>query len=174
MNNEKPPSEWADAASKALHAKLLACGAKVAAAESLTVGRVQTELGRWSGASGYFAGGMTCYAAEAKVRLLGVDAAHAAKVDSVSARVAEDMALGVAALFGCRLGVATTGYAEPCAALDIAEPFAWVAAARDEKVMSERVEGAGLGRVAMQERAASAALELLSKILHESAQPRVS
>ena len=163
-------SPWSEREGRALHAALTAHGGKVAVAESLTVGRVQAELGRWSGASAYFAGGLTAYATEAKVRLLGVDAAHAAEVNAVSARVAEEMARGAARVFGCQIGLATTGYAEPDAARGVAEPFAWVAVVRggeagDARVA--RVDGAGLGREAMQARAAAAVLRLLATWLAE-------
>lgn len=166
---------WSADEGRALHGALLALTApgaprvKVAAAESLTVGRVQAELGRWSGSSGYFAGGVTAYEIAAKVKLLGVDAAHAAAVNAVSARVAEEMARGAAKLFGCEIGVATTGYAEPDPARGVAEPFAWVAVARCVDVRgvsmtrAVRVDGAGLGRAAMQTRAAAAALRLLAE-----------
>jgi nicotinamide-nucleotide amidase len=157
--------DWSDEEARALHGRLLALGVKVAMAESLTVGRVQAALGRRSGASGCFAGGLTCYATEAKVRLLGVDAAHAAEVNAVSARVAEEMARGAAKLFGCEIGVATTGYAEPDVGRGVAEPFAWVAVARGAVARAVRVEGAGLGREAMQARAAAGALRLLAEVV---------
>jgi nicotinamide-nucleotide amidase len=101
---------------------------------------------------------------DAKVRLLGVDAVHAAEVNAVSARVAEEMARGVARMFGVEMGVATTGYAEPDAGRGVAEPFAWVAVVRGGVVVTRRVEGAGLGREAMQARAAAAALRLLAEV----------
>lgn len=155
-------TEWSDDEARALHARLVALGVKVAAAESLTAGRVQAALARVSGASAYFAGGLTCYATEAKAGLLGVDAAHAAEVNAVSARVAEEMARGVARLFRCEIGLATTGYAEPDAARGVAEPFAWVAVARGGATRAARVEGAGLGREAMQARATAEVLRLLA------------
>ena len=163
MNAERT-SDWTEAEARALHARLLALGVKVAAAESLTVGRVQTELGRVSGASAYFAGGLTAYEIAAKVNLLGVDAAHATEVNAVSARVAAEMARGAAKLFKASIGVATTGYAEPDPVRGVAEPFAWVAVAKgEEPPHAERVDGAGLGREAMQARAAAAALRLLAQ-----------
>lgn len=158
--------EWSEEEARALHGRLLALGVRVAVAESLTVGRVQAELGRISGASGYFAGGVTCYATEAKVRLLGVDMAHAAEVNAVSARVAEEMARGAAALFACEIGLATTGYAEPDPARGVTEPFAWVAVVRGGDVCfvrAVRVDGAGLDRAAMQARTAAAVLRLLAE-----------
>ena len=164
MSADKTEGDWSEAEGRALHARLLALGVKVAAAESLTVGRVQTELGRWSGASGYFAGGVTAYELAAKVRLLGVDEAHAEAVNAVSAQVAEEMARGAARLFGAEIGVATTGYAERDPTRGVAEPFAWVAVAwnAEEETSTVRVDGAGLGREAMQARATAAVLRLLA------------
>ncbi len=165
MDTDKDKVEWTEAEGRALHGRLLANGVKVAVAESLTVGRVQAELGRWSGASGFFAGGLTCYALEDKVRLLGVDATHAEAVNAVSARVAEEMAGGVARLFACDFGLATTGYAEPDPTRGVAEPFAWVAVANGDRAWVERVDGVGLDRAAMQARAAAGVLRLLGRVI---------
>ena len=97
----------------------------LAAAESLTCGRVQARIGEVSGASNYFLGGITAYSLEQKVRHLGVDRAMAKKVNAVSSAVAEEMARGACVLFGSEVGVATTGYAERSPADGVAEPFAW-------------------------------------------------
>jgi nicotinamide-nucleotide amidase len=164
MGADKTKGDWSETEGRTLHARLLALGVKVAAAESLTVGRVQAALGRWSGASGYFAGGVTAYGIAAKVRLLGVQEAHAREVNAVSERVASEMARGAARLFGAEIGVATTGYAEPDAARGVMEPFAWVAVALSaEEPRTARVDGAGLDREAMQTAAAAAALRLLAE-----------
>jgi nicotinamide-nucleotide amidase len=171
MDTDKDRVDWTEAEGRALHGALLACGAKVAVAESLTAGRVQRELGLWSGASEYFAGGLTCYATEAKVRLLGVDAVHAVEVNAVSARVVEEMALGVVRLFGCEVGLATTGYAEPDAGRGVVAPFAWVAVARGSETRTQRVDGAGLDRTAMQAGVAAAVLRLLAQTLSAAAPP---
>lgn len=165
MKTNQDGAEWSEEEGRALHGRLIALGVKVAAAESLTVGRVQAELGRLGGASVYFAGGATCYSVGVKARLLGVDAAHAAEVNAVSERVAIEMARGGARLFGAGVGVATTGYAERDAARGVAEPFAWVAVVRDGVTRARRVEGAGLGRAEMQARAAAGALRLLAEAL---------
>src|ERR1044071_5239810 len=85
----------------------------LAVAESLTCGQVQASVGRISGASTFFLGGITTYTLDGKVRHLGVRRAAARRVNSVSAAVAEEMARGVCRLFGSDLGLATTGYAEP-------------------------------------------------------------
>src|SRR5205814_437960 len=72
----------------------------LAAAESMTCGRVQAAVGTISGASNFFLGGITAYSLEGKVRQLGVERAAAKKVNGVSAEVAEQMARGACELFG--------------------------------------------------------------------------
>ena len=70
-------------------------GLKLAVAESLTCGRLQARIGTISGASEFFLGGVTAYALEQKVTLLGVDRAESrGRSNCVSARVAEQMARG--------------------------------------------------------------------------------
>ena len=162
MNHPNTGKDWSEAEARQLHARLLAEKVKIAAAESLTVGRVQALLGRVGGASAYFVGGLAAYATEVKTRLLGVEPAHAAEVNAVSARVAQEMARGACKLFDADIGVATTGYAEPDPARRVAEPMAWVAVAWGGEVRVARVDGAGLGREAMQARAAAEALRLLA------------
>ncbi|HQF39340.1 MAG TPA: CinA family protein [Opitutaceae bacterium] len=85
---------------------------RLAVAESMTAGHLQALIAAEAGASEFFAGGITAYTIEQKVRHLGVDRAEAAPVDCVSAAVAWQMARGACALFGAEVAVATTGYAE--------------------------------------------------------------
>jgi nicotinamide-nucleotide amidase len=144
----------------------------LAAAESLTCGRVQARVGEVSGASNFFLGGLTAYSLEQKVRHLGVDRAAAKKVNCVSAEVAEQMACGVCALFGSDLGVATTGYAEPSPADDVADPFAWWGIAHRRRgkfvyVASGRVECPDAKRVEVQTIVADAVLTELVAYLRE-------
>ena len=127
----------------------------LAAAESLTCGRVQACIGAVSGASEFFLGGVTAYSLAQKVKLLGVNRAAAKKVNSVSAEVAEQMARGVCALFGSDLGIATTGYAEPSPKEGVSDPFAWWALAhrrrgRFVRVASGRIECPGATRIEAQ------------------------
>jgi nicotinamide-nucleotide amidase len=134
----------------------------LAVAESVTCGRLQARLGRVSGASDFFLGGITAYSLDQKARHLAVDRAAAAAVNCVSAVVAEQMARGVCLLFNADLGVATTGYAEPSPLLSVGEPFAWWAVARrgtdgEFAVCSGRIAGPGLSRIDAQERFAAAA-----------------
>lgn len=138
----------------------------LAVAESLTCGRLQARIGAISGASEFFLGGITAYSLDQKVRHLGVDRAEAEAANSVSARVAEQMARGACVLFGAGVAAATTGYAEPSAQWGVDAPYAWWGLARmkpggDFDLQSGRVDCPGLGRVEVQERVASAALDAL-------------
>lgn len=147
----------------------------LAAAESMTCGRVQARVGAVSGASNFFRGGITVYTLDAKVSQLGVDRAAAKRVNCVSAAVAEQMARGVCALFGSDLGVATTGYAEPSPDENVTAPFAWWAMAHRRRgqtggrgrvafvVRSGRIECPGASRIDAQSIVAEAVLaELLA------------
>ena len=154
----------------------------LAAAESMTCGRVQAAVGEVSGASKFFLGGLTAYTLDEKVRHLGVERRAARRVNCVSALVAEQMARGACRLFGSDLGVATTGYAEPSAADGVVDPFAWWAIAcrkgchlMDDKrrrgraivVRSARVECPGATRVDAQSFVADAVLTELIAYLRE-------
>jgi nicotinamide-nucleotide amidase len=140
----------------------------LAAAESMTCGRVQAGVGAVSGASEFFLGGITAYTLQAKVAQLGVDRTAARKVNCVSAAVAEQMARGVCRLFGSDLGVATTGYAESSPAEHVVTPFAWWALSHRRRgrfvtVRSGRVECIDANRIEAQEMVAGAVLaELLT------------
>ena len=97
----------------------------LAVAESLTAGHLQAQIAAVPGASNYFLGGITAYGLEQKVKLLGVNRAHARRVNCVSQRVAVEMAHGAMERFGADLAAATTGYAEPDRAAGIKAPMAW-------------------------------------------------
>ena len=139
---------------------------KLAVAESLTGGRLQARITEISGASEFFLGGVTAYELGQKVKLLSVDPLHAKEVNGVSARVVEEMAVGVCRLFGADLGIATTGYAEPAPADGVKVPFAWIAIARSGgEVKSWRADFAGAARVEVQTRVVDAALDALVAML---------
>jgi nicotinamide-nucleotide amidase len=144
----------------------------LAVAESLTTGNLQAMIGATSGASSFFEGGITTYSLEQKVRFLDVDRAHAAQVNSVSQRVAEEMARGVCLRFDCDIGMGTTGYAEPDAANGVDAPFAYYAVWRRDGrsqegsvVARERVAGDGLDREEMQRHVAEQALLALVRYM---------
>jgi len=143
----------------------------LAVAESLTGGQIQARIASVSGASEYFLGGVTAYSLEQKVKLLGVNRAHARAVGSVSQRVAVEMAAGAAKLFGADVAVATTGYAEPAPAKKVRLPHAWWAICHQRRgsavVLSGFVEVPGADRVTVQERVAEGVLVELVKYLQE-------
>lgn len=138
----------------------------LSAAESLTCGQVQAHVGAISGASNFFLGGITAYTLDEKVRHLGVDRAAAKKVNSVSAEIAKQMALGACRLFGSDLAVSTTGYAEPAPEQGVANPFAYwalahVAGGTPVMLKSGRIECPGAKRVDTQLIVAEAVLSEL-------------
>ena len=142
----------------------------LAVAESLTAGHVQAVVASVSGASEYFLGGITAYTVQQKTRLLGVNRAHAARVNGVSPRVAVEMAVGALERFGADLAVATTGYAEPSRARGVKVPMAWWALCHRKRggvtaIANGFVEISGARRVVVQERVAQIVLEELTKYL---------
>lgn len=149
-----------------LKALLLAApNLSLAAAESLTCGRVQARVGEISGASEYFRGGITAYTLDQKVRHLGVDRAHAKTVESASPQVAVQMARGVCRLFRSDLGVATTGFAS-----GVPVPYAYWAVVQVRRgrviaLRSGRVECPGANRIEAQTIVADAVLTELAGYL---------
>ena len=144
----------------------------LAVAESLTAGHVQARIAAVSGASDYFLGGVTAYTLEQKVKLLGVNRAHARSVDCVSQRVAVEMAVGAAQLFGADLAIATTGYAESAPKKKVRTPQAWWALCHRHRsgaavMLSGFVEVPGADRVTAQTRVAEAVLAELVRYLRE-------
>lgn len=143
---------------------------RIAAAESLTGGRIQSLITSVSGSSGYFLGGVTAYTLDQKVKLLGVKRAPAARANAVSAEVAAQMARGAARLFGADAAVATTGYAEPSPENGVDAPFAyWAAVVRADprrwRTASGRIVCPGMNREQAQAAVAEAALAELVALL---------
>jgi nicotinamide-nucleotide amidase len=150
-------------------------GLRLAVAESLTGGRVQAAITAVSGASGYFAGGITAYTLDQKVKHLGVKRAMAAKVDCVSSEVAAQMARGAARLFGADVAVATTGYAEPAKDKGADVPFAYWAVtrrvgARRWRTITGRVVCPGMRRTEVQSAVTDAVLAELVAFLRVATQ----
>jgi nicotinamide-nucleotide amidase len=142
----------------------------LAVAESVTGGHVQALVTSVSGASNYFLGGITAYSLEQKVKLLGVNRAHARKVDCVSQRVAVEMAYGAVEKFDADIGLATTGYAEPDRAKGIKAPMAWWAICHRKRsgrlgLQSGTVELSGASRVEAQQKIAQDVLWMLEAYL---------
>jgi nicotinamide-nucleotide amidase len=93
----------------------------------------------------------------------------------VSQRVAVEMAVGAAKLFGADLAVATTGYAEAAPKKKVRTPHAWWAICHRHRsgaamVLSGLVEVPGADRVTVQARVAETVLAELVKYLRETRQ----
>uniref|UniRef100_UPI003558515A competence/damage-inducible protein A n=2 Tax=Mycobacterium montefiorense TaxID=154654 RepID=UPI003558515A len=96
----------------ALVARLLS-GRRIATAESCTAGLVAARLTDRPGSSDYVMGGVVSYSNDAKIQLLGVDAALIDAHGAVSEPVAEAMAAGALQRFDADTAVAITGIAGP-------------------------------------------------------------
>ena len=93
--------------------RLIAHGETVAVAESVTSGLLQFALSRAEFAANFYQGGITTYNLGQKSRHLLIDPIHALSCNSVSEKVARDMALNVCHLFTSDWGIGITGYASP-------------------------------------------------------------
>jgi len=146
---------------------------KLAVAESLTAGMIQSALASVSGSSSYFEGGITAYQLRHKVDLLDVDEREAAACNCVSAEIAEQMAAGAAKLFKAHIAIATTGYAEPWPLEGVKTPHAYwcvfVKLQGGQYTLDGQVDGlssAGIyGRSQMREAVTCIALEGLVRVL---------
>ncbi|GAA5211051.1 CinA family protein [Microbacterium kyungheense] len=110
------PSSRSSLSAGAAAAVLRALGVRdwsIAAAESLTGGRVIAALVDIPGASAHVRGGIVAYATDLKARVLGVDEGLLAERGAVDAEVALAMAGGVRRVMGADVGLATTGVAGP-------------------------------------------------------------
>ncbi|RZJ32325.1 MAG: CinA family protein [Chryseobacterium sp.] len=85
----------------------------IAVAESVTSGFLQFAFSQMKDASQFYRGGMTVSNLEEKVNLLNVDRQEAEKTNSVSALVAETMALNVGRMYKTDWSIGVTGYAAP-------------------------------------------------------------
>lgn len=142
---------------------------RLAVAESLTAGLLQSKMVALDGASEFFSGGVTAYVIDMKVNLLGVDRAEAEKTNAVAPQIAENMARGICELMQSQVGLATTGYAEPDANLHVETPYAYIGLfiRHGGAVISrsEKVTGEGLNRTEMLEYVAESAVKLLSDVI---------
>ncbi|WP_165172487.1 CDP-diacylglycerol--glycerol-3-phosphate 3-phosphatidyltransferase [Adlercreutzia sp. ZJ242] len=98
---------------RAVVAKALASGTRLATAESLTGGMISSALTSVPGSSEVVRGGVVSYVNEVKHGVLGVDAGVLEAQGAVCAEVAEDMARGARRTLGADVAVAVTGIAGP-------------------------------------------------------------
>ena len=96
-----------------VHNALIANGKKLAVAESCTGGNIASKFTAMAGASEYFQAGVVSYSNDAKVDILGVNAADIACYGAVSEQVAIQMAEGVKRVGKSDYAISTTGIAGP-------------------------------------------------------------
>jgi nicotinamide-nucleotide amidase len=102
-----------DTLENAIGALLRNSGMTLSVAESCTGGKISSLITSVPGASEYYLGSVTSYAAEVKEKVLGVPEATINEYGVVSSEVAAAMAEGVKKLTGSTYAVSTTGLAGP-------------------------------------------------------------
>jgi nicotinamide-nucleotide amidase len=146
-------------------AELLA-GRRIGLAESCSGGLMAARLTERPGSSAYVAGGVVPYSNEAKVDLLGVDAALIERHGAVSPEVADAMADGALARFDADTAVAITGVAGPDGGTE-AKPVGyvcWSAKRSDGSVLARDVRLPG-DRAEIRDRSTTVAMHLLRRLL---------
>lgn len=93
-------------------------GWHITTAESCTAGMVAAAIVDIPGASAVFEEGYITYSDRIKQKILGVSKETLAANTAVSAKTAEEMAIGAAKASGSQLTIAVTGYAGPDNASD--------------------------------------------------------
>lgn len=112
----------------------------ISIAESVTSGFVQLAFSQIPNAAEFYAGGLTAYTLEEKIKHLDIDAEEAKSANCVSQTITELMALNVAEKFGTEWSIATTGYATPVPESGH-EIFAYYSISyRGEIILSDKIE----------------------------------
>ncbi len=135
----------------------------LAVAESCTAGQLGNLITKVSGSSDYFQGGIISYSNDAKVNLLGVDAAIIEEHGAVSEECAVAMAEGCRQKFGSGYALSVTGIAGPSGGTD-EKPVGttWIGLSSGHAKYAKKF-AYGTNRNVNRTRAAYAALELLRR-----------
>lgn len=157
----------AERLARAVLAAARARGVMVATAESCTGGLVAAALTDIAGSSDVFDRGFVTYSYPAKTAMLGVPEEMLAAHGAVSEPVARAMAEGALRASRAGAAVAITGVAGPGASEAKPEGLVWFATAGPRGLRTERRDFGPLGRAAVRQAAAEAALELLAEALAE-------
>jgi PncC family amidohydrolase len=144
---------------------LLQQGLKLAVAESCTGGLISHLITNVAGASDYYLGGVTSYANEVKVKVLGVSPETLEKHGAVSAETVLEMARGVRKALGADIGLSVSGIAGPTGGTPqkpVGTVWIGLSSARDESARHFQWQG---DRLAIKQQSARAALSLLVEFL---------
>jgi len=140
-------------------------GLKIAVAESCTGGLLAAALTELGGSSQSFVGGIVTYANQAKIDVLGVDAALILAHGAVSGQVAGQMARGARGLFGAEVGVGVTGIAGPDTSGDKPLGLTYIGVSHEDDTVVREYHWTGdraFNRAASVEAALRLATEILS------------
>ncbi|ASY68627.1 CinA family protein [Sinorhizobium fredii] len=155
-----------EATARAIIADLTARGLKIATAESCTGGLIAAALTEIAGSSSVVDRGFVTYSNEAKIEMLGVDAATLAAHGAVSRETAAEMARGAISRSGADLAVAVTGIAGPSGG-SAEKPVGLVhlaAAGRSGNLLLREMRYGDIGRDAVRLATVTTALNLLREI----------
>lgn len=140
----------------------------IAVAESVTSGLIMAELSLAKNATSFFQGGITAYNIGQKTRQLSVDPIHADKVNCVSHRVCEQMAIQVAEKFCSDWGIGITGYAVPVPALKITRCFAHFAISyKGNIILTRTIDAPKRGQHTVQKYFVDGVIKALEKAIRE-------
>lgn len=151
----------------------LLSGHTVAVAESCTGGLMAARLTDLPGSSEHFLGGVVAYSNEAKVALVGVDPALIERFGAVSTEVAEALAEGACARFDAELGIGITGIAGPGGGSE-EKPVGTVCFSALQRAGGRRLTRRARlpgGRADIRERATTATMHLLARLLRGEGEP---
>jgi len=140
-------------------------GLKLAVAESCTGGLVGHRITNVPGSSEYFLGGVTAYAYEAKVKLLGVSWDTLTRYGAVSRETVLEMARGARRALEADIGISVSGIAGPGGGMpEKPVGLTWIglSASGFEEARSFVFSG---DRLEVKEQAAEQALRLLNEYL---------
>ena len=140
-------------------------GLRLAVAESCTGGLIGNRITNVAGSSTYFIGGVTSYAYEAKVRLLGVRWETLEAHGAVSQKTVLEMARGVRKVLAADVGLAVSGIAGPGGGTPekpVGTTWIGLSAAEYEQAWLNQLQG---DRLQIKERAAEQALQYLLEYL---------
>jgi PncC family amidohydrolase len=140
-------------------------GLRLAVAESCTGGLIGNRITNVAGSSTYFIGGVTSYAYEAKVRLLGVHWETLEKHGAVSRETVLEMARGARHVLAADVGLAVSGIAGPGGGTPekpVGTTWIGLSAAEYEQAWLNQLQG---DRLQIKERAAEQALQYLLEYL---------
>lgn len=140
-------------------------GLKLAVAESCTGGLIGHRVTNVPGSSEYFLGGVTAYAYEAKVKLLGVSWDTLTRYGAVSRETVLEMARGARRALEADIGISVSGIAGPGGGMpEKPVGLTWIGLSTSsfEEARSFVFPG---DRLEVKEQAAEQALRLLSEYL---------